>query len=434
MLRLADATETTAKVWVRRTEAGVMTVECNGQTFTGTTLDPVTEDGCGICVVTGLAANTSYPFVVKVAGVQVDSGTLKTTPQAGSTFTIGTGYCFDFARPQTAIEAMRERFDPALSVFLGDNLYLSGMASTRTDNGETFVQIGNAGTFETESQAMSALHAHYRYAFRKPEIAALFRHCPMYFITDDHERPGDNWDYTIANANAHTAWATTQQMVDDMGLWCLNAFHTYCGPMPENSHASRDTGWPVSKQLYYDKVVGDAHLIFLESIEYGQATGGAFTVRIGDTQLAWLQAVLLASTSTWKIVFCGGTDWSEFGSVDNAFNTWLVANGIKIVYVTGDLHAPCVCAPSNMLVVRSGPVGASVHANLPDGYGASVVYKQLGNISMGATNDEQRLAAGYITVNGTSHLDIGMIGDDGNVFWRCRYTSDGVDNTQMRFG
>lgn len=53
---------------------------------------------------------------------------------------------------------------------------------------------------------------------------------------------------------------------------------------------------------------------------------------------------------------------------------------------------------------------------------------------MAATNEKQRIATGYITVNGASHLDIGFIDDAGNEFWKFRYDADGYGQTQMRFG
>lgn len=431
MLRLGHATESTAVVWVRRTESGVMTVECNGQTFTGDTLAPATDDGTGICTVTGLASNMSYPFVVKVAGVQVDTGTLKTMPAAGDTFTIAATYCFSHTRMPDSIDALLERFDPALSVFMGDNVYLSsGNLSNYSDGVETVTEIGKAGTFETESAAMTAIYKFYRMFFKKPPVNRLFRTCPTYFVSDDHERPGDNWDWTIAQANAscvtggYANWATTQQQVDDMGLWCRNAMHAYFKGHPSNTHASRDTSWATNKQLYFDTVVGDAHLIFMESIEYSDV-GDIMTETFGSAQYTWLKDVLLNSTSTWKIIFCGVPLWNEFGSVDNVFNDWLVSNGIDVVYLAGDLHAAAVFTPSNMLCIRPGPAGATPHTNLTDGYGGSAIYKQLGYFSTVSPTTKHRTASGYLTVNGSDHLDIGFIDDAGNVFWKCVFDSSG---------
>jgi hypothetical protein len=85
-----------------------------------------------------------------------------------------------------------------------------------------------------------------------------------------------------------------------------------------------------------------------------------------------------------------------------------------------------------MLCVRAGPAGGTPHTNLSDGYSGSMIYKQLGNFSDSMTNQDkvQRLGAGYITVNGTSHLDIGMIDDAGNVFWKCRFDADGYGHEQ----
>ena len=98
MLALHHATQTTARVWVRSTTAGALSLSCSAGTFSGGTVDPSIEDGCGLVTVTGLQPGTSYPFVVSVAGAQVASGTLRTMPADGSTFTIGFGTCPDYVR------------------------------------------------------------------------------------------------------------------------------------------------------------------------------------------------------------------------------------------------------------------------------------------------------------------------------------------------
>jgi len=420
---LKHATETTAAVFYRGLSNGVLTLVCNGQTFTGDTISTAVGDGTGLVTATGLSAGTSYPFTMYLAGVSVATGTLRTAPAAGSTFTIGFGFCWKYYRPSIATMALQEKFGDQLAgfVFCGDFPYLDDTLTTNyTRNGETIRDVGYEMIADptAEAVARASIYAHHRFYWQIQGVPDLMHAVPSYICPSDHDvGPGDNWDYTIAKANAYHTWATTQGQVDNMGLWCQQAMRqAYYKGNPSNSDAHNDASWSANEQTYFAFDWGDATIIVLD----GATDCNWINAIWGTEQTAWLKATLLASTKTFKIVISPEM-MTEFSSnlhtinpeIESVFD-YVVAQGITgVVFGTGDIHIPAIFSYQNISVVRAGPAGQTPHLDCPSGYVSSCRYKWQGYNSNPSTVPDIMHGAGYVTVHGADYLEIGMITDTG---------------------
>lgn len=422
LVALKHATENSAVVFYRGLSNGVLTVLCNGQTFTGDTIDTTLLDGTGIVTVTGLAAGTSYPFTLSVGGVQKYSGTLKTAPAAGSTFTLGWGSCAKYNRPWAGGALLEKFSDLAGFAFIGDFPYLDDALYTNfTLAGETIIDLGKAMIPDPTSQAVAQanIYAHHRLYWNLEGAKQLLRGVPCWFTPSDHDvGPGDNWDGTIAQANAYNVWATTQAQVDNMGVWCQDALRkVYWRGNPSNASANNYASYAANEQTYYSFDFGDATVIV---VDHATHSNWAAT-RLGVTQTQWVKDALLASTKTFKIIMAGGSITEYDSNLATQAPEWdgiaayIAANGITgVVVCTGDLHTPATFNDGVINHVRGGASGQTPHTNLPDGYTGSCRYKYQGYYSNGTTIPDTMHVAGYVTVHGSSYLEFGMLTDQGD--------------------
>lgn len=417
---LKHATTTTARVWARWPAGGTLSIMCSGSAFGAVALTSAT-DYSGVVEVSGLSPGSAYPFDVLIDGTARDSGTLRTMPETGADFVIGFGSCFTHYRAAAAIYALRERFGGMLSAFCfqGDFPYVTasaGFTGTISGFGESFKDVELCGDITSESVVKANLYAHHRYWWQIPGASEVLREVPCYFISDDHERPGDNWDRTLTQANAyHPGTFSTQQQVDDVDQWCRDVLNVYYAGNPENDDANRDMAYPPAQQLYYDRVIGDAHLISLETIEY--ASGAA---RYGATQVAWLKSRLLASGSPFKIINSGKgpTEYGAALSAEQAdIYNYITANGITgVVWMCGDIHCVGVRADA-VMCVRGGPASNDGHTDVPNGYAGATAWKEWGYQSMGAPGGAVG-AVGFVHVRPSANrITVGVIDSRGSVRW-----------------
>lgn len=424
---LKHATTTTARVWARWPAGGTLSVLCNGAVHGSETL-AAAADFSAVVEVVGLEPGRQYPFSVLINGAAQDSGTLRTMPAAGAEIVLGFGSCFIHSRAAASLYALRERFPTTLAAFCfqGDFPYLTaaaGFTGTIAGFGESFQDIELCGDIADEATVKANAYAHHRYWWQLPGAREMLRDTPCYFVSDDHERPSDNWDGTIVQANAyHPGTFSTQQEVDDMGQWCREVLHVYYAGNPENSDANRDTSYPVDQQLYYDCVIGDVHLICLETIEY--AGGGA---QYGATQVAWLKSRLLASTSMFRVI-CSGKGPTEYNaslSTEQAdIYNYITANGITgVVWMGGDIH--CMGVRQDAITcVRGGPASTDPHLDIPDGYAGNTAWKEWGNVSIGAPGGA-RGAVGFIRAQPAAQvMTVGIIDSRGSIRWQANISAD----------
>ena len=441
MWALHHATQTQATVWVRHTSGGLVTVQCNGQTFSGDTVDTAVDDGCGICTVTGLAAGIGYPFTVHVGSERVGEGTLKTLPATGSTFTLGFGSCCSYLRDQIALAGLL-KYEPNLLGFawLGDSIYANEPVSglSHTNNGETILRVDSDNPL-VEASVMAQLYKHYRLYWKYPSTQTMLHSGPNWFIADDHDHGcGNDWDWTITSANKSVNWASTQQHVDDMGAWCNTAFRAYSKGNPN---------WP---NMYFSiRINDDVEAWYIDGVQYRDQADGTGTTCLGSAQLAFLLDGLAASTATWKLVFCGknlyggADDFSKYLTEraiieDAIFNAsgWAKVGGV--VWLSGDIHYPFAAhnPTKNILDVCSSPLGSGVSPTVSNGYSSYMIYKCTGNISIGVTDADIFQAAGFVRVEGANKLTVGLVDPSGNVRWSTSLTplSNEISYPQLRVG
>ena len=399
LLRLGHATETTAVIFYRSESDGVLTAECNGDTHIGDTLATATLDGTGIVTVTGLSADSSYPFTLKLGGATVRTGTLMTAASLGQTFSIGYGSCIHPKREYHSMLAMQDKV-PNLRgyVFGGDTPYIDQGGFSR--NGITLTAVSDVlAASINESTCKSNIYEHNRYMLDRPASKSIIENYPTWAVTDDHERPGDNWDWSVANANKDvTTWAATTGEVRTVGGWCRDVWHTYWKGNPSNSHASNDSARPDDEQLYYDFIAGDAHFIFVEAIEYSDITGGN---TLGAAQLTWLLDVLSNSTSPFKVVYCGKTpDGNTIQNWTTALQSHIETNNIYgVVWFGGDIHYPACFYQTGLLQIRPCPTSQTL-ASIGDGYDNNHIYRATGNTVTGKGEREIFFPSGFVTIEG----------------------------------
>lgn len=440
MWALHRATLDEAVVWVRHTANGLMTVQCNGQIHTGDTIDTTVDDGCGVCAVTGLEPGRTYPFSLYVGAELIVEDTLKTMPATGSKFTLGFGSCVSYVHDQLPLHGLL-KYAPDLAgfVWVGDQIYANEPTSgaSYTNNGETILQVESDAPLN-EAATMAQLYKHYRLYWKFAGTQAMLHACPNWFIGDDHDHgPGNDWDWTIASANRYIAWASTQQHVDDMGDWCNNAFRAYCKGNPDLTN------------LYYKVTINDdCEAWFLDGIQYRDAADGTGTTCLGATQLAFLLDGLAASTATWKLIFCtknlygGADDFSKYATEREIIDAdiasasgWLQPGGV--VWLSGDIHYPYVSVtPGGLLDVCASPLGSGASSTVADGYVSKMVYKCTGNISAGVSDADIFQSAGFVTIDGSERLTVGLVDTNGSVRWSADLTpgSNAIRYGQTKFG
>jgi phosphodiesterase/alkaline phosphatase D-like protein len=422
-LALHHATQTAAVVWLRSTSSGVLTVQCNGQTFTGDTIDTAVDDGCGVCTVTGLAAGTSYHYTASVGGAVVGSGTIKTLPASGATLAIGFGTCCGYTRDQVPLRALAEHApDLAGFCWLGDNIYANEPVSgaTATLNGETILGVERDGPL-VEATTLAQLYKHYRAYWQYPCTARMLKSVPNWFIGDDHDHgPGNNWDGTLTAANETFTWASTQQQVDNMGAWCRAAMRAYYKGNPN-----------VGNPWYFSvRVNDDLELFFVDGVAYRDASDGSGTTLLGSTQKAWLKAGIQNSTATFKGVMCGknlyggADDYSKYAAeraeMEDFFETsasWAKPGGA--IWCSGDIHYPFMSGEPNAPIfnICASPLGTGHAATVANGFQNKQRWKVSGHVSSGVGAVAVPPAVGYLRVHGATRMDVGLMRIDGALLW-----------------
>lgn len=253
---------------------------------------------------------------------------------------------------------------------LGDTPYtdspLTAWGITATQNSGDDPSQANFETFQSMMRAV-------------PGLRALEATCPVYYMPDDHEWPGDNWDHTTTQASARTGAMTapTQADVDAAFKASWDAIDTYYD-WPSNTDAEAvaekpsgaDAATPVGNYpvRYHRLTIGDIEFFVLDCISYRDplaTVASASKTLLGANQKAWLKARLKASTATFKAIVCSkktyATGTTDNGDIFGASGTspgyeherdellgfihsatdWAVPGGV--FWLAGDRHTPQIC-------------------------------------------------------------------------------------------
>lgn len=437
---LGHADETTAKVVVRSDTNGVITM--TGVTNDGTkTAATTTADGIVVFTASGLTANTSYPFTITHSDATSEAGTLRSMPSSGDTYKFGWGSCND-----NAAKAMGGLQAVSTGVIgfahIGDLIYANGA-------GDAFGESPEDGDIDQTTANFNALH---RQSMKDPGMKFLSQSAPFYYMADDHEWSGDNWDHSGTQANATDSTFTLQSEVDAAWATETASLVYYQSGNPANA----DTGTAIAEKpsdheraadadfavisaaasaypvTYCRWTIGDAEFFMLDCISYRSAiasTNNSSKTMLGANQKAWLKAQLDASTATFKIILSpkkthanAGADngdlWSQYSTEMTELLDYIKSdvsgNLTGIVWLSGDRHTPSVEAQAiadgetyDHVCVCACPLSVSVNtAQGTIGTTTKLLKPHWNNVF------------GVVEVVGSSHLLLQMRNaSNGNIRW-----------------
>lgn len=397
---LGHATSNSARVCVRTTTTGTVTVACAGQSFTASA-DTAVADGVVAIDVLGLEPNKAYPLTITDASAAVERGTLRTMPLTGGKVAFIS--CETRMRPLDGLAQNIIAFGANALVHQGDYIYTSENLSNY--NGETAPAIVTAST--NANYAM-----HWRQTKRRSANRLRETTIPTYMMWDDHEFGGDNWDHSITQAQSqlNVASGGTQAEVD-ASWWAARqaaSWYSIGNPLPDSGTtaekpAGAAAGTSVSQYPvgYYRNTIGDMELFHIDCLSYRSlltSTDNASKTMLGANQKAWLKARLAASTARFKIISSskttyfatsGGTgdDWTKYSTERDELIAFIQANKITgCVWMCGDPHSSFVVydASRGHIAVTANPAGVD-HLPQVAGYPSFVTWKQQGQVG-GLTN------------------------------------------------
>lgn len=427
---LGHATTNSARVCVRTTTTGNVTVACAGATYT-VAADTAVNDGVVVADVLGLSPGQTYPVVITDASSAVERGTLRTMPASGGKVAFIS--CEERTRPLADLAQNIVAFGAHAVCHEGDYVYTGAYLSGY--NGETSV-------LPATGSAASVYATHWRQVKRKPDKRFLETTLPHYYMFDDHEFGGDNWDHTVTQAQAggiNVASGGTQAEVDASWWAARQAAGYYMAGNPaadagttaeKPSNAAAGTSvsqYPVS---YYRFTVGDIETFHLDvfSVRSPQAaTDNSSKTMLGANQKAWLKARLAASSAKFKIIASGkptyvalsggtGDDWTRYSTERDELISYIQTTGITgVVWMCGDPHAACVHYDPTRghIAVTANPAGVD-HLAQQAGYPQFCVWKQHG-AGAGYTNGDA--VFGLAEANGDT-LTLRIIDQYGAELWR----------------
>lgn len=427
---LGHATTTTARVCVRTTTTGTVTVACAGGSFTASA-DTAVNDGVVAIDVLGLEPDKSYPVTITDAAPATERGAVRTMPATGGKVAFMS--CETRTRPLDDLAQNIIAFGANAVCHEGDYVYTSEFLSTY--NGETSPAIVTASTAANYA-------THWRQCKRKPDKRWLETNAPHYFMFDDHEFGGDNWDHSVTQAQAgglNVASGGTQAEVD-ASWWAARQAAGYY--MAGNPAADSGTtaekppaaagGTSVSQYpvTYYRFTVGDIEVFHIDCFSHRSiltATDNASKSMLGANQKAWLKARLAASSAKFKVIASGkttyytysagtGDDWTKYSTERDELLSFIQSTGITgCVWMCGDAHGAFVAydPARGHIAVCCNPAGVD-HLPQTAGYGTFIVWKQHG-AGAGYTNGDA--VFGLCEASGDT-LTLRIIDQYGAELWR----------------
>lgn len=426
---LGHATTTQARVCVRTTTTGTVTVSCAGQSFTAAA-DTAVADGIVAIDVLGLEPGKSYPVTITDASAAVERGTLRTMPATGGKVAFIS--CDERTRPLDDLAQNIIAFGANALCHQGDYVYAAAALSGY--NGETSPAI-------TGSSTAANYATHWRQCMRKSDKRLLETAIPQYRMFDDHEFGGDNWDHTVTQAQSalNVAPGGTQAEVDASWWAARQAAAWYMAGNPASdagttaekpSNAAGGTSVNQYPVAYYRNTVGDIEFFHIDCFSYrspNAATDNASKTMLGANQKAWLKVRIAASTAKFKIIASGkttyiataggtGDDWRRFSTERDELISFIQSTGLTgVVWMCGDPHSAFVVydPARGHIAVTANPAGVD-HIAQAAGYPQFVTWKQ-----QGAAGGQTRLPAvfGLAEAAGDT-LTLRLIDQYGAELWR----------------
>ena len=342
---LGATTTTTVDLVIQGTATETVTVTCDGNDFTGSA-DTTVASGLVKIQVTGLTADTAYPYTISSPSSDDYVGSLKTFPSSGG---VNLAY-WSCANEYVQHFRAMENDDVRATIGLGDINYLD-VAANRTDGIDPDVY----------RDQMIANYIKY------PNVS---KRIPMIYVPDDHDYDVNDlqWSEAIFEGAGGYPWAPSGVDFTDYALAvdaAVDGFKDVLQGNPVNSDASIDTG-----AFYFRFECGNIEVFVLSCVVWGDdpadAAGqhlvrdvqGASNEMLGAKQTAWLHARLSASTKTFKLILCpkvalwttntNADGWKGYETTrdtllqaihDNS-SGWTVPGGV--MWGSGDYHSPSI--------------------------------------------------------------------------------------------
>lgn len=330
-------------------------------------------------------------------------------------FTFAWLSCVYPAAPTPALDHARSH-DVRFLHLQGDTPYMWLTANVHGVNAPAITKTSLAADFEL----------HHLQQRRAPHWAEFHEWAatngrPIYFMPDDHEWSGDNWDHTTTQANvpAFNINCANQAEVNFHWWEGMKANLAYMTDNVPNMDAEAVLGdipsqaligdtppasnYPVTYfRVGYDldgNVVGsNPHIEFfiIDCISYRSpltATDNASKTLLGATQKAWLKARVVASTATFKVILSNkkltrnlGADntdtWGEYTTERNEILAHFDGAGVTAApWLVGDRHVPNVAQllkangdSADVLCVCACPTGVANNAGSKMTYTRSHVW------------------------------------------------------------
>jgi hypothetical protein len=462
---LGDASETTATIVVRSDTAGTLTV--SGVTATGIALDPAVEYGVGKLAVTGLAADTQYPFTLLLDGGEVASGILRTMPASGS-WKFGFGSCIGKLKTQLYGYQYVNAHDIRAFFALGDTPYCD---ATHDANPLSYTRWKTGGAvpsiYTSWDSGRASWDKQYDFLQRMPGWEYLTQNVPLYRLPDDHEY-GNDWDWStdrVSLFGAPAATITTQAQVDTCGGYANAAAATWNKGNPANADPEIGDWAPSScadaasnhPPRYFRKTIGNVEFFFIDSYahmdpvgkadayrtvcidnaewnaELGYSYSALAKTRLGPYQLNWLLTHLASSSATFKVIMSGkvtyrclsvsdNEGWSNYATERDYILAWIKHHVTGVLWCAGDVHtANVVNDLSGHCCVNSSPLGQIIWldgtgtVSYPQGYTEGMTWRAIGPTNL-KTYGQNPNAYGLCEVT-DSYLKPAVYAENGTPLW-----------------
>lgn len=236
-----------------------------------------------------------------------------------------------------------------------------------------------------KNSTISDIETRYDQLLADPGIARMVGEITTYWMADDHEWMGNDWDHTIAGANgnpyslsltndatgqgeANAHWlAANTAWINKLGIYNPANNDGVSPEVPTGAESFSQTPPVTNYPVKYFRAGYDiggnistsphVELFVLDCISYCSpvaAIDNSSKTMLGINQKAWLKAQLSASTATFKLIVTSRKTLSNSGA-DN-LNTWAVystefqelqayidTNSITgIAWLSGDRHIPSI--------------------------------------------------------------------------------------------
>lgn len=211
---------------------------------------------------------------------------------------VGQGWGIDEARGGIRMYEALRRAEPDVFIHSGDNIYADGplQPTVTLDDGTIWRNVVTEAKSKV-AETLDEFRGNYAYTLLDQHARRFGAHVPIIAQWDDHEVV-NNWFHDLVLANDPRY---TEKRVRVLAERARQALFEFLPIRRQPAHPDR-----IYRAFSYGPLL-DVFVIDLRSHRGAnsanrQATASADTALLGDTQLAWLEQALRASTATWKVV------------------------------------------------------------------------------------------------------------------------------------